>query len=46
MTDHDVRALAPETWDAYAAMIERRNGVFGGCWCTWFHTMAADKERP
>lgn len=45
MTDYEVRALAPETWDAFAAMVERHNGVFGGCWCTWFHTMAADKER-
>ena len=25
--------------------MERHNGVFGGCWCTWFHTMSAEKER-
>src|SRR4051794_28905949 len=24
-------------------MVERHNGVFGGCWCTWFHTMHAEK---
>jgi hypothetical protein len=23
--------------------MERHNGVFGGCWCTWFHTLQADK---
>lgn len=40
-----VEPLTPATWDAYARMIERHNGVFGGCWCTWFHTMAAEKER-
>ena len=45
MTDYAVRALAPDTWEAYAAMVERHNGVFGGCWCTWFHTMNAEKER-
>lgn len=45
MTDYEVRALTPETWDAYAAMIERHGGVFGGCWCTWFHTMSWEKER-
>lgn len=45
MTDYEVRALAPDTWDAYAAMMERHNGVFGGCWCTWFQTMPAEKER-
>jgi GNAT superfamily N-acetyltransferase len=39
------RSLGPETWDAFAALAERHNGVWGGCWCTWFHTMAADKER-
>lgn len=22
---------------------ERHNGVFGGCWCTWFHTFHAEK---
>ena len=24
-------------------MMERHNGVFGGCWCTYFQTMAAEK---
>jgi hypothetical protein len=43
MNDYTVRALAPDTWDAYARMMERHNGVFGGCWCTWFHTMHEDK---
>ena len=38
-----VRPLGPDTWDAYARMMERHNGVFGGCWCTYFHTMHGDK---
>jgi GNAT superfamily N-acetyltransferase len=38
-----VRALGPETWDAFAALVERHNGVFGGCWCTWFQTMPSEK---
>ena len=29
-----VRALAADTWDAFADLVERHNGVFGGCWCT------------
>ncbi|MEZ5721801.1 MAG: hypothetical protein R3D59_09140 [Paracoccaceae bacterium] len=29
--------LGPATWDAYAALIERHNGVWGGCWCLVFH---------
>ena len=39
-----VRPLAPATWDAFADLAERHNGVWGGCWCTWFHTMHAEKE--
>ena len=27
----------------FARLVERHNGVFGGCWCTWFHTFHADK---
>ncbi|MGW4929837.1 GNAT family N-acetyltransferase [Agromyces sp. NPDC004153] len=38
-----IRPLGPETWDAYAALIERHNGVWGGCWCTYFHTMPEEK---
>jgi hypothetical protein len=38
-----VRPLDATTWAAYAALMERHNGVFGGCWCTYFHTMAAEK---
>ena len=45
MSEYTVRPLAPDTWDAFAGMAERHNGVFGGCWCTWFHTMSAEKER-
>jgi GNAT superfamily N-acetyltransferase len=39
-----VRALRPDTWDAFADLVERHNGVFGGCWCTWFQTMHDDKS--
>ncbi len=38
-----VRALSPETWDAFADLVERHNGVFGGCWCTYFQTMHDEK---
>lgn len=40
-----VRALAPQTWHAFADLVERNNGVWGGCWCTWFHTMHAEKTH-
>lgn len=38
-----IKALAPDTWDAFAQLVERHNGVWNGCWCTWFHTMHAEK---
>ena len=33
----DFRPLAPETWPAYAELVERNRGVWGGCWCMAFH---------
>src|SRR5262245_14576742 len=37
------KPLTAETWDAYADLAERHNGVWGGCWCTYFHTMHDEK---
>lgn len=31
------RPLDAETWPAFAELVERNNGVFGGCWCLGFH---------
>jgi GNAT superfamily N-acetyltransferase len=31
------RPLDASTWDAFAELVERNNGVFGGCWCIGFH---------
>jgi GNAT superfamily N-acetyltransferase len=45
MSKYVVRPLSSDTWDGFAGLAERHNGVFGGCWCTWFHTMSAEKER-
>ena len=43
MTDYVVKPLDVNTWDAFARLVERHNGVFGGCWCTWFHTFHGEK---
>ena len=43
MSEHRVRALGPDTWDGFAGLAQRHNGVFGGCWCTYFHTMHSEK---
>ena len=42
MGGYTVRALGPDTWDAFADLAEKHNGVWGGCWCTWFHGERAE----
>jgi len=37
MMSYTVRPLGASTWDAFAELVERNNGVFGGCWCMGFH---------
>ena len=40
-----VRPLARDTWPAFADLVARHNGVFGGCWCTYFHSLSRDPDR-
>ena len=42
---HPVRPLSVETWPAFEDLAKRHNGVFGGCWCTWFHCHPDPPER-
>jgi len=32
-----IKPLSPETWDDFELLAQRHNGVWGGCWCVWFH---------
>jgi len=34
---YTVAELSPASWDAFAELVERNNGIFGGCWCIGFH---------
>jgi GNAT superfamily N-acetyltransferase len=43
-TGYSIKALDESTWDAFAALVERNNGVFGGCWCMGFHPEGVGKE--
>ena len=43
MGNYEIKPLSVDTWDAFARLVERHNGVFGGCWCTWHHTFQAEK---
>jgi len=40
---YTVTTLDPTTWDVFAELVERNNGVFGGCWCIGFHEDGAVK---
>ena len=51
--EYIVKALDESTWPDFAALVERNNGIFGGCWCMGFHpegvgrhtTPALNRER-
>jgi GNAT superfamily N-acetyltransferase len=32
-----IKALSSETWPAFDDLVVRHGGIFGGCWCIWFH---------
>ncbi len=42
MAELEIRPLDPSTWDAFASLVAKHNGIFGGCWCTWFHRGMCD----
>lgn len=44
MSDFTVKALDADTWEPFARLVEKHNGVWGGCWCTWFHAERNDKD--
>ncbi len=45
MAGYAVQPLHPDTWDAYARLIERHNGVWGGCWCLAFHPPSPERGK-
>ena len=44
-TDYSIAPLSADTWDAFAGLVERHNGIFGGCWCIWFHPDCAERGQ-
>lgn len=32
-----IHPLDPSTWEAFADLVERNNGIYGGCWCAGNH---------
>jgi GNAT superfamily N-acetyltransferase len=33
----EIKALDEQTWPDFARLVEANNGVWGGCWCMWYH---------
>jgi ribosomal protein S18 acetylase RimI-like enzyme len=39
------RPLSVDTWPAFARLVEKHNGIFGGCWCIAFHLEPGESKR-
>lgn len=35
--EYTIKALSKETWNDFEKLVNIHHGVWGGCWCTWFH---------
>lgn len=38
-----VVSLDASTWDLFAELVERNNGIYGGCWCIGYHPECGQK---
>lgn len=39
------KALTRATWPAFARLVEKHGGIFGGCWCIAFHLEPGEGKR-
>lgn len=46
MPNYKVKALDEATWPDFARLVEANNGVWGGCWCMWYHAKEARNDPP
>ncbi|XAS75638.1 GNAT family N-acetyltransferase [Dermatophilaceae bacterium Sec6.4] len=44
-TPYTITPLSTETWPAFDALVQRHNGIFGGCWCLWFHPDSPERGQ-
>ena len=45
MTEMRVRPLDEASWPDFASLVERNNGVWGGCWCMGFHAEGVGRGK-
>ena len=44
VTKYETKALDADTWPNFARLVEANNGVWGGCWCMWYHGKAGGSD--
>jgi GNAT superfamily N-acetyltransferase len=44
-SDLAVKPLGASTWSDFAALVEKHNGVWGGCWCMAFHAEGVGRGK-
>lgn len=45
MADFCVKLLDETTWPQFARLVERHNGIWGGCWCMAFHPQGIERAK-
>jgi hypothetical protein len=45
MAHFSVKTLNKSTWPQFAKLVERHNGVWGGCWCMSFHEEGVGRHK-
>jgi GNAT superfamily N-acetyltransferase len=45
MAGFSVKPLDESTWPAFARLVERHNGIWGGCWCMSFHAEGVGRGK-
>lgn len=43
MSAYTIQPLDAARWEVFAELVERNNGIFGGCWCIGFHPECGQK---
>jgi ribosomal protein S18 acetylase RimI-like enzyme len=43
MKEFRVLSLDASKWDLFAELVERNNGIYGGCWCIGYHPECGQK---
>jgi ribosomal protein S18 acetylase RimI-like enzyme len=45
MSDFTVKPLDENTWPDFARLVEKNNGIWGGCWCMAFHPEGVGRAK-